>query len=377
MLTFLKMVSRVILVLLIIISVFLGASREGRAMVKSALFVPQVFDIGIKPLEWFTPRPIVEQVNFPVPNHVGQGDLYRPPGDGPYAAVLLFLGVNPAGSTDSRIVSLGEALARSNMVTLFYWSPLMRDDRMEPEDLGNLVAAFQFLTSLPYVDPTRVGMGGFCVGASFVIMAASEETIRNQVAFVNAFGPYFDMENLIKAISSKSTFYGDQVHPWEPNHLTRKVYVQHLTQDLPISEQRALRAAFLDDRPLELAVQGLSNEGRAVHSLLSGVPLRDTTAHLQQIGKNTQERIRHISPSNYLAGLKAPVLIMHDRNDDLVPANESRRLADALLKRGNVRHTEYYDIFSHVTPNLGSGLNVAVELLKFIRHLHSIMLQAT
>ena len=346
-------------------------------MVKSALFIPQVFDMGVKPLEWFTPTPIVEQVTFPIPGGTGEGDLYRPPGEGPYAAALLFLGVAPAGPTDSRVTNLGKALARSNMVTLFYWSPLMMDSRMEPEDVDNLVAAFQFLASREYVDPSRVGMGGFCVGASFVLMAAADESIRDQVAFVNAFGPYFDMEDLAKAIASKSAFYGDETRPWEPDHLTRRVYIIHLTQDLSAAEQEALRATFLDNRPLAVPVEELSDQGRAVYNLLKGVPLEETQGHLRQLAQRTQDRMAQISPRNYLEGLKARVLIMHDRNDDLVPAYESQRLADALQERGNVKHTEYYDIFSHVTPNLGSGLDVVTELFKFFRHMHSVMLQAT
>ena len=115
---FLKRVGFATLLLLIALTVFLGATREGRATVKTVLFIPQIFNVGVKPLNWFTPKPIVERVTFPIPGGTGEGDLYRPPGEGPYAAVLLFLGVEPAGATDSRVIRLGNALARSNMVTL-------------------------------------------------------------------------------------------------------------------------------------------------------------------------------------------------------------------------------------------------------------------
>ena len=365
-----------LLVLLMALSVFLGATREGRATVKSALFIPQVFNVGIKPLEWFTPEPIVERVTFPIPGGTGEGDIYRPPGEGPYSAVLLFLGVAPAGRNDSRVINLGNALARSNMVSLWYWSPAMMEKRMEPGEIDNLVAAFDYLASQEYVDQQRIGMGGFCVGASFTLMAASQEAVRDRVAFVNAFGPYFDMRDLLKAITSKSQFYADETGPWDPDHLTREVYVLHLTQDLPSEERSIMRKVFLDGQPLDRPLKELSREGQAVHQLLKGVPLEEAEGYLQRIPPKTQEDMALMSPRTHLEGLKTRVLIMHDREDDLVPAYESRRLADALKERGNVRHTEF-GIFRHVTPNLGSGLDTAAELLKFFRHMHAILLQAT
>ncbi len=365
------------LLVLMAFTIFLGASHEGRAAVKATLFIPHVFNASIKPLNWFTPTPVVERVTFPIPGGAGAGDIYRPPGEGPYAAVLLFLGVAPAGHDDPRVVRLGDALARSNMVTLFYWSPIMAEGRMEPEDVDNLVAAFQYLSAQDYVDATRVGMGGFCVGASFSIMAASAEPIRDQVAFVNAFGPYFDMRDLIGAISSGTKSYGVETLSWEPDKLSRKVFITHLTQDLPETESRLLQNAFLDNASPEIAVQDLSPQGKAVYNLLKGVPQEEVKTHLAQIPQRTQERAALISPSQRLDGLRTPLLIMHDREDDLVPAFESRRLLDALKHRGNARYTEF-GLFDHVTPDIRLGLwDTSKELVKLFRHLHSILMKAT
>ena len=84
-----------------------------------------------------------------------------------------------------------------------------------------------------------------------------------------------------------------------------------------------------------------------------------------------------VSPSQYLDGLNARLLIMHDREDDLVPAYESRRLRDALKDRGNARYTEF-GLFDHVTPDIRLGpINTAKELVSFFRHMHSILMQAT
>ena len=373
-----KRAAQAALLLLIVFVIFLGASHQGRASVKAAMFIPHVFDAPVKPLEWFTPSPIKERVSFPIPTGAAIGDVYRPPGDGPFAAVVLFLGVNPAGADDDRVVRLGEALARSNMATMFYWSPIMANGRMVPEDIQNLVAAFEYLSDQDFVDPNRVGIGGFCVGASYSIMAAAQEPIRDKVTFVNAFGPYFNMPDLLTAIASETRSYGDLVQPWQPDKLTREVFVTHMTEDLPDNERILLQQGFNKGAPIpDDAVQALSDEGSAVYALLQGVPREEVNAYRARMPAETLERGDRISPSQYIGDLKAQLLIMHDREDDLVPSFESRRLNDALDDRDNVRHTEF-GLFDHVTPEIRLGpVDTARELRKLFLHLHGILMQAT
>ncbi len=373
-----KRAAQVKLLLLIVFIIFLGASHQGRASVKAAMFIPHVFDAPAKPLEWFTPAPTRERVSFPIPTGDGVGDLYRPPGDGPFAAVVLFLGVSPAGADDPRVVRLGEALARSNMATMFYWSPIMADGRMIPEDIHNLVAAFEYLSSQDFIDPDRVGIGGFCVGASYSIMAAAQEPIRDQVAFVNAFGPYFHMPDLLISITSQTRSYDDLIQPWQPDKLTREVFVTHMTKDLPENERDLLRAAFAKDAdPSIVDPQTLSDESQAVHALLQGVPREEAAAYRARLPAETLRDFDIISPSQYIHDLKADLLIMHDREDQLVPAFESRRLRDALSDRDNVRYTEF-GLFDHVTPEIRLGpVETARELGKLFLHLHGILMQAT
>jgi dienelactone hydrolase len=264
------------------------------------------------------------------------------------------------------------------MVTMIYWSPTMAEGRMEPEDIHNLVAAFEYLSGRDYVDPERVGIGGFCIGASYSIMAAAQEPIREQVAFVNAFGPYFHLPDLLAAITSRTHTYGDVTQDWKPDKLSLEVYVNHMTEDLPENERSLLREGFNEDAAIpDDAIQSLSDEGKAVHTLLLGVPREEVAAYRSRIPAETLERGDRISPSQYIDDLVAPLLIMHDRKDRLVPVSESRRLRDALADRGEVRYTEF-GLFRHVTPDLRLGpWETAKELGKLFLHLHGILMQST
>ena len=200
---------------LVVAVLLLGLTPQGRAMVKAALFVTQVVP-AIPAQAWFQPDPTRTRVEISTPEGVRQADLYRRSGEGPYAAAVVFLGVAPAGPDDQRVIDLGNALARAGMVALVYWSPEKIAKRIHPPDVQNLVAAFHHLRGLPFVDSHRVGFAGFCVGASFVLIAAAQEEIRDDVAFVNAFGPYYDLRDLARAIGTGARFSDGEQVPWTP-----------------------------------------------------------------------------------------------------------------------------------------------------------------
>ncbi|MBI2872028.1 MAG: dienelactone hydrolase family protein [Chloroflexi bacterium] len=359
---------------------FLLLAPSGRAAVKAALFIPEVVpSIPLHPQEWVTRKPIRERVSFPLPHGEGVGDLYRPAGGGRHAAVLLFLGVAPAGPEDPRVVGLGEALARSGMVAMIYWSPAMLERRIDPEDIANLAHAFQYLRGRDYVDPARVGMGGFCVGGSFALMAASLPQVREDVAFVNAFGPYFRMRDLLRALASGTRFRDGSTSIWVVDPLAREVFEVQLIESLEERvEAQLMWKAFREDRdPGRLDPGSLSEQGRAVYALLTGVPFEQVDSYVEQLPDSFLGKMEALSPGNYVDGLRAEVLIMHDAQDSLVPSDESHRLAQALSGRVEVRFTEF-SLFKHMDPTRRVGFFTLVnETWKLFRHMQRIMLQAT
>ncbi|MCS7207195.1 MAG: hypothetical protein NZ951_04570 [Dehalococcoidia bacterium] len=356
-------------VLLVVIGV--GWSPPGRTSLKTALFVTQILpQLPVQPQKWFAPEPRVREVRFPTPRGEAIADLYEPSRSGRRGAVVLFLGVNPAGRDDPRVVNLGKALARAGIVTLIPWSEPMTQNRIDPAEVEMLVGAYQYLVGLPGVDARRVGMGGFCVGASFALMAAADPRIRDQVAFVNALSVYFDARDLVVQIASRTRFWNGLQEPWEPDPLTREVFEGHLVASLPPEEGELVQRALAGDAT---ARESLSPEGRAVLGLLEGATLEEARVLLSHLPAEGQEFLRRISPSQYLDGLRAPVLIMQDREDALVPASEARRLAQALRGKVPVRYTEF-TLFRHVDPARPVSPFVFVrEVGKLFRHLYAIM----
>ena len=362
-----------------LLTLFIAVTPQGKAGFHTILFVSQVLDIGVKPQTWFTDEPLRHEVHYQSSDGSTVADVYRPPDGRPRAAVVLFLGANAAGRDDPDVVNLGIALARAGYVTMFHWSPTMAlRANIEPAETGNLVWAFQYLSEREYVDPRRTGLGGFCVGASFALVAAADPRIRDDVYFVNAFGPYYDARELLLQAATRSVVYDGETTPWEPDSLTLKVLANELIETLEDpADVDALTRRYLNGEAVSAAeLDALSPPGRTVMALLDGTTREDAETLYSSLPLAFREDMATVSPSTHVSGIQAKLLVMHDRNDRLVPAAESRRLLDATKERGDVRYTEVL-AFEHVRPSGGGIGELLGEAARLYWHMYSIIRLAT
>ena len=369
--------------LVLLLVVLIAATPQGRAGVRTALFIPQVLPtIPIKPQEWVVADPVWEKIQYPTADGVGQADLIRPAGGGKHSAVLFYLGVVvDQPEDDSRIVNLAEGLARSGMVVMIPWLDTQTQRVIVPEDIDTLVWAFQHLATLDAVDPQRMGMGGYCTGASMATVAAQDERIRDQVDFINFFAGYYDAFDFVKAVGSKSRFYGDEyVAPWSPDKLTYEVFRNQLIDGVSDPGEKALLAQVYKEQKQasQSEVDALSTEATAAYRLLNGVPYEEADALIAQRSPKTKDFLRRVSPSTNIDQLKARVLIMHDRADRLVPSEESRRMAEALGHLEDTYYTEFSLFQKEIRMHMGESeslslVDFAKEAWKLFLHMYNIM----
>ena len=367
---------KLLLLIAIVMLVVMFATPQGRSALKTLGFVFQVIpSIPVKPIEIFSSQPVREEVRFTQSTGSGVADIYRPDNDKENAAVLLFLGVNPAGRDDARVVNLAESLARTGMVVMIPWSDTMTQNRIDPNEVSNLVEAYKYLSDLEYVDPERVGFGGFCVGASLAAVAAQDPEIRDNIAFINFFGGYFDAMDLMASISSSTRFgdYGRQ--PWEPSDLATSVLRGHLIELIPLERDKSLIEQILSsqDSLTKNQVGDLSEEGKRVYKLLTGTSLVEARELISQLPEEFQDDMKAVSPISNVGDIKARILIMHDASDNNVPPEESRRFFEALKGREDVTYTEFA-FFNHMDPGRDVGpLTWMGDVYKLFMHLYSII----
>ncbi|HZW04976.1 MAG TPA: hypothetical protein VFF68_13670, partial [Anaerolineaceae bacterium] len=226
-------------------NLFTRAARPVRAVGRAATFFLKVFPmLPSRPIDWVTGTPVIEKVQYPTCTGMADGEIYRPPGAGPHPGIVVCLGVVPFGVDHPQVPILGRALARAGYAALLYWSPAMRDFRLDPVDIDNIALAYDWFIGLPIVDPARSGLLGTCVGGSFALMAASSPRISDRVAFVSAYAPFSSMRAFATDIASGSCSDGDGRVPWRVDQLTRRVFVHSLTALLDPAEAERLRNGF-------------------------------------------------------------------------------------------------------------------------------------
>lgn len=357
-----------------LVALALAATPQGRAAARAIGFVAQVLPaVPVKPATWFADAPTRQDIRYPLSGGRGSGvaDLYLPAGEGKRSGMLLFLGVNPAGRDDERVVNLAEALARSGVVVMVPWSEAMTHKRVEADEVDNLVRAFEYLAAHEAVDGDRLGMGGFCVGASFALAAAQDERINERVSVFNSFGGYYDARDLIAAVIARQRFYKDDVRAWQPADLSVEVVRRHLIDTLPDESERQLLWQALtagSDAPASL-----SYEAQAVYALLTAPDLKTARGLLDRLPPDALATLRRISPSASIDRLRAKLLVMHDREDRLVPSEESRRLVNAAQSVTDVHYTEF-SFFNHLDPTRPVGrVEFAREAGKLFLHIYRIM----
>ena len=340
----------------VVIVAVLTLYRPVTTAIHTVAFAAQVLPSPVKIQPWLAAEPEHQAVTFQRDDGTsGDADIYVIPDGKRRAGLLIFLGANAAGADDPDVINLGKALARAGFAVMYYWSPTMGEQaRVDAGEIANIVAAFEHLSKQEYVDPQRVGLAGFSVGASFALVAAADPRIADDIDFVNAFGGYYDMIDLMVQIAAGRAIYEDGEVPWDVDPLTRRVFDNMLA--------------------------GVSDSDAALVLLTGVASVPEARRLYDQLPEEFRQRVDSISPSQYVQQWSShtAMRVMHDRGDPLIPAGESRRLVDALRQqRPDV--TVYYtetDIFRHVRPDadrdLKSLLKGAGQLYRHMYHIIAV-----
>ena len=173
-----------------------GATGQG-GIPYTVMFVSQVLELPVKPQAWFSKETIRHEVHYQSSDGTTVADVYRPNDDRQHAAVVLFLGANAAGRDDEDVVNLGHALAGAGYVVMFHWSPTMAlRANIEPAETGNLVSAYRYLVGTGIRGPgTRWAWAGSAWARPSRWSPRLIPSIRDDVYFVNAFGPLLRRRN--------------------------------------------------------------------------------------------------------------------------------------------------------------------------------------
>jgi acetyl esterase/lipase len=184
-----------------------------RGAVRTARLMPAFFvGLPVRPEAWG--REALAVSVEPIEAASGPASLYiYRPAEGRHPALIVSLGVNPAPPDDARVVRLLSGLARAGLVVVLLQSTALDQDQIAAEAPDLLVRAFERIAADPGVRADRIGFAGFSVGAGLVSVAAADARIRDRVALVEAFGGYYNLEDVVAAVTTATIRDGDARRP--------------------------------------------------------------------------------------------------------------------------------------------------------------------
>ena len=358
-----------------IVAVFIAITPQGRAGFETALFVLDILEAPYSPRALAGPEVVRQQVSYETARGMSIAEVYRIADDEPRPAVVLSIGVSEEGFDHPNAVILGNAMARAGIVVMYHWPMEMSlQNNLDPQEIDNIVSAFLYLEAQEYVDAERVGLGGFCVGGSFALVAASDHRIRDRVELVNVFGPYFDGREIVFQAVANAAVYRQQRIPWEPDPATTMVLRNELLEAVAGTPDAVVLdgSEWMDgiEKPRDFST--LSPTGQAVRGLLSGASYEEAVSLYNTLPLKFRKELDSVSPSSVVREIRARVLILHTRSDTVIPVAESYRLEESLQGRVDVRFTEVVD-FDHTVPLQGGVFTLLKQAAQLYLHMYEII----
>jgi acetyl esterase/lipase len=371
-----------LLVVLLVAALGILAWKPARVALQTAFLIPSILADGPRPLDWLTAPPRRETLQWRV---VADGrpdlaDLWLPPSadrERPHGAILLVLGVNNVGRDYPAVVRFANALARAGVVVLVPDSRALLEGRASPAEVDGVVEAYRVLAARPEVDARRIGIVGLSVGGALSLLAAADDRIADEVAWVNAFGSYADASRfLANVMAGAYRGPGGDVVAWAPAQLARDTALR-LLLDLvaDAGDRAALDRAYgtpirAGEHPPSAGLRLRTDAARAVERLLVAPDLDAAESAVRALPAAARSTLEALSPAGNLAHVAARTFLMHDIGDAYVPYPESRALAAELGDRASL--TEFR-LFDHVEPK-GVDIGAAApEAWRLLWHMQSVL----
>jgi pimeloyl-ACP methyl ester carboxylesterase len=287
----------------------------------------------------FTSTAQVQQVEFADRGQVIKADLYQ--GAAPaLAAIVLQHGAAAGGKEDPRLVALAGQLAQARFAVLVPEMPGARAFQVSSAEIPLLLGAVDYLHARrDQLFQGPLGIGGFSVAAGLAIHAALQHEPPGQIDFILGVGGYY---NLPQTLSYMTTGYlevdGEFIHR-QPNDYGKWVFVLSNLHWLEDRQQRELlrqigeRRLASVDTVLEPLISQLRDEGLSVYRCIDNRdPLLSMTLLQQLPGALRSELSRLDLANKELSTLQARVLLLHGRDDNVIPYTQSIALGGALPK---------------------------------------------
>ncbi|MGH7412922.1 MAG: alpha/beta hydrolase family protein, partial [Candidatus Rokuibacteriota bacterium] len=279
-----------------------------------------------QPLSALTREPLVRSLPASAGGRPIPLDLHAPPTLRRAPGLVLVHGLAPEGKDDARLREAAGLLARMGFAVAVPTVQGLTVLRLRPEDAAAVSASVRALDAAGY---RRVAVLGISLGAGPALLAASDETVAPRLSAVLALGGYASAVELLRYTLTGAYAFGD---------VTGRAAT---VLEPAIAQFARANPELLDEAGRRLVD---NRDPAAVNELVRALP------------EKTRDLLEALSPGRTVGGLRAPLFLIHGRQDPAVPFTESQRLAAAARAAGHPVHTAIVGAVGHVEADLRAGL---------------------
>ena len=332
---------------------------------------------GVSRLKTTTAPPGRKTIHYAFEGRTYAADIYWPGGsDTAEAVTVLVPGVVRLGKDDPRLVAFAYTLARARFLVFVPDLVNLRQFNVSSQDAAALARAVRYVASRTGVGTeASVGMIAFSYAAGPALLAAMAEETRETVRFVYAVGPYFNIETVVTFLTT-GHFRQSPNSPWSksaPSPYAAWVFIHSCAAWLDDPDDRriltAIAEAKLADADAEISdlLGQLGPEGRKIQALLANTDPENVPGLIAGLPGPVLTELRALDLSTRdLGDLKARLILIHGRDDLLIPHTESVALAAAL--HGDKTRLFIVDSLKHVELQF-AGITGIFRLWQAVRTL--------
>jgi acetyl esterase/lipase len=300
--------------------------------------------------------------------------------------VVVFPGVHGGGVDEPRLVTFAGRLAATGLVVVSVPLPELREFRITGRSTDMVEDATRWVAAQPSLAPRgRVSLVGVSFGGGLAVVAAGRPSLEGRLTRVVSLGGYGDLPRVLRYLCTGMAPGGRTRPPHD--YGVAVVALAAVPLIVPAGQAAALDAgirtyleASLDETPGQMRAARLVAEAGTLaaampdpaRTIMHAILARDVAAvgrtilpFLDQLGRDPA-----LSPERSPAA-RVPVFLLHGHDDNVIPPEETQRLAAYLTASGNPHvHWLVSPVLSHVGVDMTVG---AGDAWRFVRFWHETL----
>jgi len=292
------------------------------------------------------PDPQIDRVTFEAAGRTMIADVYRPASGSLRSrrpGIVLNHGVAAGGMNDLRLINFADALARAGYVALVPEFINLKEFHVQPSDVGEMVSSYEYLERLSDVDPDRVGFFGFSYAGGLAVLAANDPRISERVRFCFLLGSYYDLRSIV---TYATTGYYLEDGEWvymKPRHTGKWAFLRNSLELVGGETDRRLLTRIANSKlkdetcDVSASADSLGEEGAKLYELMMNKDPDVAGRIIDSLSPRILSFFDELSMPGNIENVTARLIIVHGRDDNLMPYTESILLAENAPPRANAQ----------------------------------------